>query len=783
MSEGARSGIEIDPSFRGSGKVWQRRRRVRRIRQGVLAGVAVTGLVLILWLVWPDQGPEQQAQGDAPDSPASEEEALVQSSATALSAVDMMAASSEAFLDIRGAPMILNLPEGAGLNQQRLVTPLSLDPERAPAGTRLTVIDDALLDPSQRVQLTIPSSSADLAAFQARRQVAFRPMPEGEPVLARAGTEVEVADGEASWGDVIGGGGADADVTRLSYVETAIADTTTDVTVVPTAARSVLFRDALVRVRGPQTLKTLLEDQGLSTEAAARITATLEQSDGFGRTPATRLLSLTPGHLVALRLQGGPSPALLHMSVYWTGEQNAERLLISLGTRADGALMPAADPWRNSGLLDRTRQAMAARGGEVRLKDAIYSAALRNGMSSDVVGELMVILSRLADLDQIASDGDRLRVVLSDRQSGETAGRILYAEVASSALSLQCYVVRLQPRDPLACFDPKRGGAVARGGLGAGFLTPVAGTKTSGFGPRVHPILNKTLNHNGVDWKAPIGTPVHAAAGGEVSSVRVSTSFGNVVQLSHASGVMTLYAHLDGFAAGLAEGGAVRAGQLIGYVGTTGRSTGPHLHFELHVNGQPVDPLSIGGARGSAAVEALVNRIIKVESAGDARAKNTRSTATGLGQFIDATWLRMMRTYRPDLVANLSPAELLELRFDPALSRAMVTNLAEENAAFLRRRNHAISPGRLYLAHFLGPQGAAVALEADPAATVLEVHGAAVVRANPFLAAWSNAELIAWADRKMGGLGVGSAQAAVPAVVPAAVASYREALDRVLESL
>ncbi|MCL1629201.1 lytic transglycosylase domain-containing protein [Roseibaca sp. V10] len=188
-----------------------------------------------------------------------------------------------------------------------------------------------------------------------------------------------------------------------------------------------------------------------------------------------------------------------------------------------------------------------------------------------------------------------------------------------------------------------------------------------------------------------------------------------------------------------------------------------------------------GGAQtitGSDAVEQLVNRIIQVESAGRADAKNPLSTATGLGQFISSTWLRMMRTYRPDLTASLSRSELLALRTDPEISRAMVLNLAREGESYLRARGHDITAGRLYLAHFLGMDGAHVALSADPSADLMSLFGAGVINANPFLRGHDAAYVVDWAERKMRGR---SGRAATRISEPAGLAEFRNLVDAALQ--
>src|SRR6185369_2325098 len=264
-----------------------------------------------------------------------------------------------------------------------------------------------------------------------------------------------------------------------------------------------------------------------------------------------------------------------------------------------------------------------------------------------------------------------------------------------------------------------------------GMVTPVKGVLTSTFGPRMHPILHQVRIHKGVDWGAPIGTPIVAAFDGTIAFAGDGKGYGNVIRIDHGGGKATAYAHMSRFEKGIAVGVQVKAGDTIGYVGTTGLSTGPHLHFDLYMNGVAVDPLGsavaeasgpsaedlVGGAAVAAgsdgsAVEVLVNHIIHVESGGNARAKNPLSSAAGLGQFIKSTWLRMVRTYQPKLFQSMSEAEILELRYDPTMARQMVGNLARENEARLRAYGHSITAGRLYLAHFLGPEGAHLALAA-----------------------------------------------------------------------
>jgi murein DD-endopeptidase MepM/ murein hydrolase activator NlpD len=124
------------------------------------------------------------------------------------------------------------------------------------------------------------------------------------------------------------------------------------------------------------------------------------------------------------------------------------------------------------------------------------------------------------------------------------------------------------------------------------------GIMRSGFGSRNHPLLGYTKMHTGVDWAAPLGTPIYASGNGVVEKVGWEAGYGKYVRLRHANGYETAYGHMTAFARSTQAGARVRQGQVIGYVGSTGLSTGPHVHYEILVNGRFVDPLRLKLPRG-----------------------------------------------------------------------------------------------------------------------------------------------------------------------------------------
>ncbi len=227
------------------------------------------------------------------------------------------------------------------------------------------------------------------------------------------------------------------------------------------------------------------------------------------------------------------------------------------------------------------------------IRTSLYEAAADGGIPPAVLTEMVRAFSYDVDFQRDIQPGDSFEVLyerVTDK-SGRTVGTgdVIYAAMTLSGETLRIY--RHQPAGGAgADFFNAQGQSVRKALL----KTPIDGARlTSGFGVRLHPILGYSLMHRGVDFAAPTGTPIMAAGDGVVEKTGPAPGFGNYVLLRHNATYETAYAHMSRFAAGLRPGSHVQQGQIIGYVGATGRATGPHLHYEVHVNAVQVNPLSI----------------------------------------------------------------------------------------------------------------------------------------------------------------------------------------------
>jgi murein DD-endopeptidase MepM/ murein hydrolase activator NlpD len=230
----------------------------------------------------------------------------------------------------------------------------------------------------------------------------------------------------------------------------------------------------------------------------------------------------------------------------------------------------------------------------VRLYQSVYETALRNQIPRPVIDDLVRIYSYDVDFQRKAQPGDSFEVLYSGEEEADARNDVLFAALTVGGETKKFYRY-LSPDDGVVDYYDETGKSAKK------FLVrkPVgAGIMRSGFGFRRHPILGYSKMHTGVDWSAPYGTPIFASGNGIVERVGWEGGYGKYVRVKHNNGYETAYGHMSAFARGIEPGKRVRQGQVIGFVGSTGLSTGAHVHYEIVVNGRFVDPMRIRLPRG-----------------------------------------------------------------------------------------------------------------------------------------------------------------------------------------
>jgi murein DD-endopeptidase MepM/ murein hydrolase activator NlpD len=235
--------------------------------------------------------------------------------------------------------------------------------------------------------------------------------------------------------------------------------------------------------------------------------------------------------------------------------------------------------------------------GGVRLYQSIYETALRNQIPRPVVDELIRIYSYDVDFQRKVQAGDSFAVLFAgddEMPSAESKNEVLYAALTIDGETKKFYRYQ-SPDDGVVDYYDETGKSAKK------FLVrkPVSdGIMRSGFGARKHPVLGYVRAHTGVDWAAPIGTPIYAAGNGTIEKMGWEGGYGRYIRMRHANGYETAYGHMSAFAKGIDVGKTVRQGQIIGFVGSTGLSTGPHLHYEIIINTRFIDPMKVKLPRG-----------------------------------------------------------------------------------------------------------------------------------------------------------------------------------------
>ena len=347
---------------------------------------------------------------------------------------------------------------------------------------------------------------------------------------------------------------------------------------------------------------TLLTADGFSDPIAAeRRTGTLKPREtlielvrDLGAEPsdaASALRAIYEAELVdPRRVRAG-----LSISAHFRGEgETAQLTSLSLSNEAGKQIMSRrmSDGSYRPMVLQASTTPVTKR-VSAKIDTSIYEAALRGGAHDQQVVDFASIFAYDLDFQRDVHPGDEFEMVyeeiVDERGNFVRNGNVIFAAINGKALNKSYY--RFTPSDDeMVDYFDTNGDAATK------FLmkTPINGARlSSNFGYRRHPISGYNKLHKGTDFAAPTGTPVYAAGHGTIERASRYGGYGNYVRIQHNNGYETAYAHLSRYGSGIRSGRRVRQGDIIGYVGSTGASTGPHLHYEVLINGKHVNAMRL----------------------------------------------------------------------------------------------------------------------------------------------------------------------------------------------
>jgi len=339
------------------------------------------------------------------------------------------------------------------------------------------------------------------------------------------------------------------------------------------------WSDQTVLVKKGDTLVSILTDNGVSQAEARAVAAAFQRGKD----------SVKDGQRIRMLLQqDGKATHPLRVSIF--NDIGHEGTVAFSDT---GKFVQVSEPMDTEagGISEDPEEDDSGPG--IRLYESIYESALRNDVPRSVIADLVRTYSFDVDFQRRVRPGDNFEVLYTE-DNGDP--EVLYAALATNGETRRYY--RFQTSDDgLVDYYDEDGKSAKK------FLVrkPMAGgVMRSPFGFRRHPILGYSKLHTGVDWSDSVGTPIYAAGNGTVTYATWKSGYGRHTEIQHANGYVTTYSHQSGFARGLRPGMQVRQGQLIGYLGSSGLSTGPHLHYEVKINGSFVDPMRVKLPRGRA---------------------------------------------------------------------------------------------------------------------------------------------------------------------------------------
>lgn len=343
-------------------------------------------------------------------------------------------------------------------------------------------------------------------------------------------------------------------------------------------------------VKKGETVPSIMREQGASYEEARQIAATLGAKGRDGGLREGQKLRI-------LMAPAGPGQRLMPYRVVVASDSTVEAIaaLSDLGkyVAVDVATMNTATQVAAPSDDDDEEDD----GTGVRLYQSIYETALRNKVPAAVIEDMIKIYSYDVDFQRRVQPGDSFDVYFASEDEGSAnpdRNEVLYASLTVGGETKKYYRFKTED-DSVVDFYDETGKSAKK------FLVrkPVNNAiMRSGFGGRRHPILGYTKMHTGVDWSAPYGTPIFSSGNGTIEKVGWEGGYGKYIRVKHNNGYETAYGHMSAYAKGMEPGKRVRQGQVIGFVGSTGLSTGAHVHYEILVNGRFVDPMRVRLPRG-----------------------------------------------------------------------------------------------------------------------------------------------------------------------------------------
>ncbi|CAO3350671.1 hypothetical protein [Azospirillum palustre] len=340
-------------------------------------------------------------------------------------------------------------------------------------------------------------------------------------------------------------------------------------------------------------------DDGPATGPVDRRTLSIGRGDTLMDLLATANVPTNDAHDAVAALREVYNPRRLqvgqHVTVLFEPRRGGARKFVGFEFAPDPlrsvSIARKGDAGFTSSQIEKlvTRKPVAAQGV---IRSSLFEAGAQAGVPISVMMAFIQNFSYDVDFQRDLQPGDRFEILYEKlvtaegTQAGE--GELLYASLTLSGDDMPIY--RFKTRDGRIDYYNGDGESIRRALL----RTPIDGARiTSGFGMRHHPILGFSKMHKGVDFGAPNGTPIYAAGRGTIEIAERSSSYGNYVRIRHNTEISTAYAHMSRFAKSISRGARVDQGDIIGYVGTTGRSTGPHLHYEVLKAGHQVNPRSV----------------------------------------------------------------------------------------------------------------------------------------------------------------------------------------------